>query len=194
MAPQQRRKMKTKKVNKTVKFKLVKCKDGTHRRFTEEGIEVIDAADNLRIHVLPIDEKRGVPGDPSNCALMKANARMVGPKVPTGYIGRGIAYTGTIGEDGVPFLERRRVSPVTARRIRAFDKTGKFHPAGYLLEAITESHKLDYRREHPWRKAIKKPGSRRVFVKKPAVKLSVVRNLTGAFFTKFVSSRKVVAK
>ena len=159
--------------------------DGRHYRVCEaDGIEVVDATDDLVIHLLPIDQKKGVPGDPRRCALAHAYRRMVGPKADA-YIWRGIAMTKTVGEDGLPLWERRRVSVVTFERIRQFDLTGKIHPAGYRLNRVTISQQLEYRRNNPWKKKIKKPGSRRVFVKRP-VKLSLWRNGSGQFNTKLV--------
>ncbi len=157
---------------------------------TFRGLPLRDATHDLLLQVTNSDKKKGIPKDPEHCAMAVSWCRMAGDPQAEAVIGRGIAHIKMRDEDGMWFWCRFRLTELTALRARKFDRTGIADEAGYRLTAPSISQNLDYRAAHPWKKEIKRPGSRRRYHTKPITLASTFRNTAGMFQTGFVELNK----
>lgn len=109
-----------------------KKKTRTTRTF--EGLPVVDATQDIALHILPVDIKRAEKKDPASCAAAKAGQRELRKDVR-------VFLTRTYVKEKDHWV--RYLTPESAsREIVSFDRGSTFEPGTYVVKAPYETAKL----------------------------------------------------
>lgn len=101
-----------------------------------EGLQVIDAANGIKIRVTPRDIEAATQKDPKNCAFAKACKRELDVAEARIHKSRVYLRSGTM--NWVRFM----APPGLREEIIALDRGGKFEPQEFELKAPTPSTRL----------------------------------------------------
>lgn len=107
------------------------------------GLPVVDAKHELRVHVLKEDIAVSKRKDPTNCVYANACRRQFGSHSVAFF--RHVAYLEWIDKRGNSKIKRFALPKRTTDSIMVFDRAGVADPGGYLLAPPTYSGTLDYK-------------------------------------------------
>jgi hypothetical protein len=122
----------------------VKRQNAHNRVF--RGMPVRDGKSNIRVQPNKQDIKKAVPGDPTHCAYAECLRRQY--DASNVWVFKTVAYVQLLDESGKPIVERYAIHEEARWYLDRFDNGEKIHPAGFVLQAPTESDRLDHITEY----------------------------------------------